>query len=136
MQKSRERRLRMQATILIGRGDKMIAIPAENWKKHLEQAQQHGSTKLSFMTGDHHRIRNFVVSELPRNHGKPLSVEDISRTLLLPHTRVVEILEELQKHLFFLVLNKDGEVSWAFPVTTHSTPHRLSLSSGETIFAA
>ena len=88
------------------------------------------------MTDDHHRIRNFVVSELPRTGGKPLRAEVISRSLQLPLARVVEILAELQKHLFFLVLNNAGEVSWAFPVTSDRTPHRLRFSGGERIFAA
>jgi hypothetical protein len=88
------------------------------------------------MTDDHHRVRNFVVRELPRNQGKALSTEEISRSLDLPLDRVVAILEELQKNLFFLVLNEVGEVSWAFPVTSDWTPHRLSFSSGEQVFAA
>ena len=88
------------------------------------------------MTGDHRRIRNFVVSELPRNAGKPLAAEAISSRLTIPFERVVEILAELQKRLFFVVLNDAGEVSWAFPVTTDRTPHRLRFSSGERTFAA
>ncbi len=88
------------------------------------------------MTDDHHRVRNFVVSELPRNDGKPLTAEDIAHRLLLPLARVVAMLDELQKHLLFLVLNDAGEVGWAFPVTSDRTPHRLSFSSGESIFAA
>ena len=126
----------MNDSILIGRQDKIIAIAADTWRQHLAQAQQHGSTRLSFMTDDHHGVRNFVVSELPRNDGKPLTAEDIAHRLLLPLTRVVAMLDELQKHLFFLVLNDAGEVSWAFPVTSDRTPHRLSFSSGESIFAA
>ena len=88
------------------------------------------------MTTEHHRVRNFVVRELPVNQGKPLTADEISQRLDLPITRVVTILEELQKNLFFLVLNNAGEVSWAFPVTSDWTPHRLSFSSGEGIFAA
>ena len=126
----------MQDTILIGRQDKLITIPADMWRQHLMQAQQHGSSRLSFMTENHHRIRNFVVSELPRNNGNPLGAEDISYRLKLSLARVVDILEELQKRLFFLVLNDAGEVSWAFPVTTDKTPHRLRFSGGESIFAA
>ena len=126
----------MNDSILIGRQDKIISIPAGMWQQHLAQAQQHGSSRLSFMTEEHHRIRNFVVSELQRNGGKPLRVEDISSRLLLPPVRVVEMLKELQQHLFFLVLNEAGEVSWAFPVTTDRTPHQLRFSSGESIFAA
>ena len=125
----------MQDSILIGRQDKIISISADMWRQHLARAQ-HGSTRLSFMTDDHRRIRNFVVSELPRNDGKPLAAEDIASRLMIPFDRVVEILAELQKRLFFLVLNDAGEVSWAFPVTTDRTPHRLRFSSGESVFAA
>ena len=88
------------------------------------------------MTTDHHLVRNFAVSELPRNHGKPLNPEDIARRLHLPLARVIAILADLQRNLFFLVLNTSGEVSWAFPVTSEETPHRVSFSSGERIFAA
>ena len=126
----------MQDTILIGRQGKLITIPADMWRQHLAQAQQHGSARLSFMTDNHRRIRNFVVSELPRNDGKPLTAEKISNILMIPFDNVVSILAELQKRLFFLVLNDAGEVSWAFPVTTDRTPHQLRFSSGESIFAA
>ncbi|MGH2497921.1 MAG: hypothetical protein ACRDIV_24735 [Ktedonobacteraceae bacterium] len=126
----------MQDTILIGRQDKIISISADMWRQHLAQAQQHGSSRLSFMTDNHRRIRNFVVSELPRNDGKPLRAEKISSTLMIPFDSVTRILAELQKRLFFLVLNDAGEVSWAFPVTTDRTPHQLYFSGGESIFAA
>lgn len=126
----------MQGRILIGRQEKIISIPDAMWRQHLAAAQQHGSSRLSFMTEDHRCIRNFVVSELPRNDGKPLAAEAIANRLMIPFDRVVEILAELQRRLFFLVLNDTGEVSWAFPVTTDRTPHRLHFSSGERLFAA
>lgn len=126
----------MQDRILIGRQDKIISLPDDMWRQHLAMAQQHGSSRLSFMTDGHRRIRNFVVSELPRNDGKPLTAEDISSRLMIPFDSVVEILAELQKRLFFLVLNDAREVSWAFPVTSDRTPHRLRFSSGENVFAA
>ncbi|HEX9134642.1 MAG TPA: hypothetical protein VF844_20315 [Ktedonobacteraceae bacterium] len=126
----------MMDRILIGRREKVYEMSAENWRKHLAQGRQHMHARLSFMTDDHHRVRNFAVRELPRNGGKALSAEEISRRIDLPLDRVVAILEELQKNLFFLVLNELGEVSWAFPVTSDWTPHRLSFSSGESVFAA
>lgn len=126
----------MKDTILIGRREKILEVSAENWRKHLARARQHSNERLNFMTEDHHRVRNFVVRELPCNQDEPLSAEGISQRFDLPITRVVAMLEELQKNLFFLVLNNAGEVSWAFPVTSDWTPHRLSFSSGESIFAA
>ena len=126
----------MRDTILIGRREKIHEISAEGLRKHLAGAREHMQVRLSFMRGDHHRIRNFVVRELPRNQGKALGAEEIAKRLDLSLERVVAILGELQEHLFFLVLNEAGEVSWAFPVTTDWTPHRLSFSSGEKVFAA
>ena len=126
----------MKDVILIGKQEKILEVSAENWRKHLTDAQHHSSTRLSFMTSGHHLIRNFIVRELPRNQGKPLSAEDISNRLQLPLTRVGAILDDLERHLFFLVRNETGQVSWAFPVTADRTPHRLSFSSGERTFAA
>ena len=126
----------MKDVILIGRGEMIREVPDEEWRKHLAAARHHSSSRLSFMTGDHHLVRNFVVSELPRNRGDALRPEDISRRLNLPLARVNAILEDLQKHLFFLVLNSAGEVSWAFPATSEKTPHRLSFGTGEHVFAA
>lgn len=126
----------MKEVILVGRQEKIIDVAAVKWHEHLEMAQQHSSERLAFMTANHHRVRNFVVSELPRNQGKPLGAEAIAQRLGLPLATVAAMLDDLQKHLFFLVLNPAGEVSWAFPVTTEKTPHRLRFSSGEQIYAA
>jgi hypothetical protein len=126
----------MKDRVLIGGGEKIYEIPAENWRKHLTEGREHMQVRSGFMTEDHQRVRNFAVRELPRNQGKALSAAEISSRLDLSLDRVVTILEELQKNLFFLVLNEMGEVSWAFPVTSDRTPHRLSFSSGEYVFAA
>ncbi|MBZ5591682.1 MAG: MarR family transcriptional regulator [Acidobacteriia bacterium] len=91
---------------------------------------------LAFMTPHHHAIRNFVVRELPRNSGRPLSPTQIAKALRLDSQLVTGLLEDLEKHLFFLVRNRRVEVSWAFPVTCDRTPHRLRFSTGERIFGA
>ena len=126
----------MRDIILIGRQEKMLEVPAETWRQHLANARQHSGAKLSFMTGDHHLVRNFVVRELPRNQGMPLSPADIAQRSGLSLPSINSILDDLEQHLFFLVRNDAGEVSWAFPVTSDKTPHRLNFSSGEQTFAA
>lgn len=91
---------------------------------------------LAFMTARHHAVRNFVVRELPRQGGKPLRPAEIASSLGLDLAMVIELLEDLEKHLFFLLRNGLGEVSWAFPVTSDRTPHALRFSTGERIFGA
>lgn len=126
----------MKDFVMIGRGERIHEVSADDWRKHLAGAREHTATRLRFMMGDHHLVRNFVVSELPRNQGKPLRPEEISRRINLPLSRVTIVLEDLEKNLFFLVRNDAGEVSWAFPVTTEKTPHRLNFSTGEHVFTA
>ena len=91
---------------------------------------------LSFMTPQHHAVRNFVVMELPRNQGRPLAPMQIAKSLRLDLRLTVRLLEDLEQHLFFLVRDGRGNVNWAFPVTSDRTPHRLRFSTGERIFAA
>jgi hypothetical protein len=90
---------------------------------------------LGFMSAEHHQVRNFVVREIPRV-GKPLPPELIAQGLDLPLDRVKVILDELEAHMSFLFRNEQGEVTWAYPVTADKTPHRLTLNTGEQVYAA
>jgi hypothetical protein len=62
--------------------------------------------------------------------------EFISQKLKLPLARINAILEELERNLFFLVRNEQGAVSWAYPVTVDHTPHHLTFTTGEQLYAA
>jgi len=125
----------MSETILIGRGRQVTSIPRSQWEEHLSKVPQSMKTRLSFMTRQHHLVRYFVVRHLPRI-GRPIPPELIAAKLRLPLPRVSEILAELEERLFFLVRDNRGNVSWAYPVTAERTPHRLTFSSGERVYAA
>jgi hypothetical protein len=125
----------MSGTILMGRGRQIIKIPRKEWGRHLSTVPQHSETRLGFMSEEHHLVRYFVVIELPRT-GEPIQPEFISQKLELSLTRTNAILDELEKNLFFLVRNEQGAVSWAYPVTVDHTPHHLTFSTGEQLYAA
>ena len=122
-------------TILLGRGREMTTLPREDWELELAGVPARMMALLAFMTEDHHRVRNFVVGELPRRSG-PLGPDLIAHELDLPIARVHAILMELEKNLFFLTRNDDGAVAWAYPLTVERTQHHLSWSSGERLYAA
>ena len=107
----------------------------ETWEEQLAQAPERNEVRHRFMTEEHHRVRRFAVSELPRL-GRPISPRVIADGLGLPVGRTSEILAELEENLFYLVRNKSGDVEWAFPVTVAETPHRLVFSTGERLFGA
>jgi len=75
------------------------------------------------------------VRELPRA-GAPISPATLSEALGIPLSRTLDVLEDLERHLFFLVRNQDGNVSWAFPFTVETTGHNLVFSTGERLDAA
>ena len=126
----------METTVLIGRGGKIAQAPESTWEQELAKAPRFFASRLAFMTQDHHRVRNFVVSELPRNQGEPLRPEVLSRKLGIQPAKLDQILGDLERNLFFLVRDDAGAVLWAFPVTAAQTPHLVRFKSGESTFAA
>jgi hypothetical protein len=122
-------------SILIGRGDTITRIPRADWERELESAPEGIGRRLEFTSKEHHRVRNFVVQELPRL-GRPISLDAISRALGISRARTSTIVEDLERNLFFLVRPDGEEVSWAFPVTVEETGHRLVFSTGERLDAA
>ncbi len=86
------------------------------------------------MSEDHHRVRDFAVTELLRT-GMPLPPEAIAEKFDLAVPRVVAILDELEKHLTFLFRNDRGSVTWAYPVTVDETPHHACFSTGEQAYS-
>jgi hypothetical protein len=118
-------------TLLVGSGQEITRVPDTELKAAMAKLPERFATRLAFMTPEHHLVRNFAVRELPYENGNPIKVDRMAATLGLPIAKVHHIVEDLERHLFFLVRNSAGEISWAFPVTSESTPHRLQFSTGE-----
>ena len=125
----------MEKSLLIGINRFLLRIPALIWQREVNRSARGSQQALAFMSADHHKVRDFVVLELPRI-AKPISPGTIAQSLNMPAEQVESILEELEKNLSFLYRNACGAVTWAYPVTVEQTPHRITFSSGEKIYAA
>jgi hypothetical protein len=125
----------MKETILMAHGDRIAGIPRKDWEEGMAAITGHVAAGLAFMTEEHHRVRNFVVRELPRV-GSPLTPEFIAGSLTMAIAQVKVILDELEKHMTFLFRNEAGAVTWAYPVTVDPTPHRIRFGTGESLYAA
>src|SRR5512139_2290700 len=119
----------MSDSLLLGLGRWMIPLPPAVWRRLIMANARKAGAGLAFMSADHHRVRDFAVTELPRLR-TPLAPEVIAERLGLAGGRVRAILGELEKHLTFLVCNAQGAVTWAYPVTVEETPHRAVFSTG------
>ena len=113
----------------------MIRVPAVAWKRNVRSEARRSAARLAFMSPVHHRVRNFVVTELPRTT-QPLNPETIAAALGLEPDLVAQILGELEAHLTFLFRSDGDNVDWAYPVTTEQTPHKVTFDNGERFFGA
>ena len=120
----------MADNVRLGVSRFLLPIPSFVWRR-----QARGDAELNFMSVDHHRVRDFVVIQIPKAR-KPLSPDSIGQALDLPPDRLSAILDDLEKHMTFLFRNPQGEVEWAYPVTAAGTLHHVAFSSGERIDAA
>ena len=125
----------MGEDILQGTGRLIHRVPADRFLEEMTTLPAHMSARLAFMTREHHVVRDFVVREMPRQLS-PLKPARIAETTGLELQKLTTILSDLEQHLFFLVRDAAGSVSWAFPVTTARTPYRLTFSTGKKIFGA
>ena len=125
----------MNRKVLLGRGKNFLETSQQELEHHLALVPEHGKRRLSFMTQDHHRVRDYCVTQLARA-GRPLMPETIANDLGISTSGVNELLTDLEKNLFFLVRNENNAVSWAFPITSDGTPHRLVFNTGEKVYGA
>lgn len=122
--------------LLLGRGQTFTEMPAGAWLAQLAKVPASMTSRLAFMSAEHHLVRNFAVRELPHKGRRALDPKRLAATIGLPAGRVLEILNDLERNLFFLVRNAAGCISWAFPVTVETTSHHLTLSTGEQTYGA
>lgn len=125
----------MKNELLIGIWRFIFGVPRPIWQRQVASDAKRTGASLDFMSVEHHLVRDFVVRELPRL-GEPLSPESIALELNLPVTRVKDILDELEREKTFLFRNAEGAVVWAYPVTVDKTPHHVTFSTGEQVYAA
>lgn len=125
----------MSGTLLTGEGREVRRVPDDAFLQAIRRIPARMASRLAFMTQDHHTVRNSVVREMPRQR-RPLSPREIANVTGLSLPNVSALLSDLEERLFFLVRDSDGNVNWAFPVTTTVTPHKLKFSTGESIFGA
>ncbi len=112
----------------------MLPVPSHVWRRVVAANARKTVARTGFMTAEHHRVRDFAVTELLRT-GAPLSPEAIAEALSLALPRVVALLDDLERHLTFLFRNDRGEVTWAYPITVDETPHHAAFRTGEEAFS-
>ena len=82
------------------------------------------------MSADHHEMRDFVVKHIPEVD-EPISTATIAESLDMRVEEPKRIIDELEKGMTFLYRSRTEGVTWAYPVTVDSTPHRVTFDSAD-----
>ncbi len=125
----------MTNKLMLGLWRYVIHVPSFLWERQIARGRNKIQKVYEGFGEETRRVHHFVVRQLPCRK-EPLSLAFISESLNLSSARVAQALDHLEKNMTFLYRNKEGLVTWAYPVTVDKTPHRLKFSTGEEIFAA
>ena len=121
--------------VLLGSKRRMLPIPWFLFTWILRRGARKTKKALGGLDDEHRRVHHFVVKELP-SLARPMAPDFIADRLKLDKQRVIQILDELERRLIFLFRPEGRDVVWAYPITAEPTPHRLTFSSGERLWAA
>ncbi len=113
----------------------MVPIPWILFTRIMKRGAKKTKKVLGGLDEDHRRVHHFVVKNLP-SLAMPMPPAFIANRLKLDETRVIQILDELERRLIFLFRPGGQDVVWAYPITVEPTPHKLAFSSGEKLWAA
>ena len=121
--------------LLFGFKHHMIPVPWGLFTRLAPRNVAKTTRALSRLDDEQRRVHHFVVRELP-GFAKPMGPDYVARMLGMPADRVGAIMDELEHRKLFLFRPGGRDVVWAYPVTVEPTPHRVTFSSGESIWAA
>ncbi len=125
----------MKDNIYLGMGALFIPIPSFIWRRLVAKTASDAEDNLNFMSADHHAVRDFVVTQIPEVD-EPISVAAIAECLDMSVEDIKRIIDELEESMTCLYRSRPEGVTWAYPVTVDSTPHRVTFDSGQQTFAA
>lgn len=90
----------MTSYILVGVDRDMRSVPNDAFVKSVKGLPARMAARLTFMSHDHHTVRDFVVRELPRQD-RPISPIQIAQTTGLRLQAVAAVVTELEKKSVF-----------------------------------
>jgi hypothetical protein len=112
-----------------------LRVPGVVWQRIMAAQARRSAAGISWMTPDHHRVRDFAFTEIVRT-GQTLSPRQIAAGTGLSASRAAGVTGELERGKTFLYRSDGVNVDWAYPAAAAVTPHRVRFDSGETLYAA
>ena len=127
--------LKLGGHVLSGIRRFTLPLPAFIIKKIVKSGIEKANKKVKQFSPLKRDIHHWVVKELPRRQ-TPITVQEIATQFKEKVDTVAGIVDELEAEKTFLHRHNSEGINWAYPVTLAQTPHHVTFSSGETVYAA
>ena len=112
-----------------------LRVPHILWQRVISAEAKRSGENLEWFTPDHHRVRDYAVTENAAT-GAAVDPDKLASFTGLEEDRLAIVVDQLEKGKTFLYRTAGRDVDWAYPVTAEDTGHRIRLDSGERFFAA
>jgi hypothetical protein len=110
-------------------------LPAFVIEKMVSSSLKRARKKVVSFSRLKRQIHHWVVSELPGRQA-PIFIPEIADHFGLDVRTAESIVEELEGDKTFLFRHNSEGINWGYPVTVEPTPHHITFSTGETVYAA
>ena len=125
----------MEDALVVRLGRAGLRVPRALWWRVVRGEARRSAGGIGWMTPEHHRVRDFAVTEIVRT-GEALSPAQVAAGTGLGGDQVAVLTGELERGKIFLYRSDGTNVDWAYPAAAAVTPHRVRFTSGETLYAA
>ena len=125
----------MENALFVRLGGTGLRVPRALWQQIVAGEARRSAGGIGWMTPEHHRVRDFAVTEIVRT-GEALSPAQIAAGTGLGDDRAAGLTGELERGKTFLYRSDGINVDWAYPAAAAATPHRVRFVSGERLYAA
>ena len=121
--------------LLVRLGRLGVRVPRVVWRRIAANGARHTGRTVAGFTTDHHRVRDYAVTEIART-SRPVTTEQISAETEITADRVLTIIDELEQSRAVFFRSGPAAVDWAYPVTADETPHQVRIDGGAAFSAA
>ncbi len=125
----------MDNALAVRLGRAGVRVPGVLWQRIASGDARRSARGTGWMTPEHHRVRDFAVTEIVRT-GRAVSPAQITAGTGLQADEAARLTGDLERAKTFLYRSDGSNVDWAYPAAAAMTPHRVRFTSGETLYAA
>lgn len=121
--------------LYMGFGGFMFPVPSLLSARGAKRGERGAKTNADSLSKEEQAVHHFIVMKMAVVKD-PITADLIADELKMSKDRVDEIVNKLENLKTFIYRSDGKGINWAYPISLENTGFRMTVSSGETFFAA